>query len=54
MNAKIPDAMRVGNPDLVRADQERRRSSAALPQDRGRRRMKSRADAKRAAIRDAR
>lgn len=53
MNAKIPAAT-MANPDLARADQERRRSSAAMPQDRGRRRQKSRADAKRAAIRDAR
>lgn len=35
------------NPDAMRADLERRRSSAASPQHRGNRRLKTRRDVKR-------
>ena len=49
---KTPDFAKGANPERVRADQERRRSSAAQPQNRGRRRQSTRRDSKRAAIRE--
>lgn len=52
-NKQRKDAgLNVANPERVTADQERRRSSAATPQERGNRRRKTRRDARNAAIRE--
>lgn len=47
----MPAHLKVANPKRVRADQERRRSGAAGAHDPRPNRQRSRADAKRAAIR---
>lgn len=55
MKDKKPEDMYVmpgANPEAVAADLERRRSSAASPQERGLRRKRTRRDARTAAIRE--